>query len=165
MSSSRQTWLLGVLAIVAAVACALATRAADALRDNATARSQLAELSARSGGVLAASGDGIPQGEELNRRLRDAANAAAVAEKLVSIEPGEINRRPETDEQEMLVFLRLETLTMNELVAFLHRLDAADASSRTRTIELSSADSAGAEVDAANPREAWHADVTLSFVR
>ena len=173
MNSARTTHLLAALLIVAALCCAAAfarlnraSRAADdAARAFAQAQSQLKQLSSRaivvagSGGSSSSSsgaGDKAGANTQINRHLRDAATAAGVAEKLVSIEPGEANQVPGTDYQEMLVFLRLESIPLRQLVAFLHAHAAAEAASRAKTIELSAARTQGAD-------DLWLADVTLAY--
>ncbi len=167
MTPARQTIALVVLLMAAALSCALAytkldrlsARASAAAREFGESRAQLAALS-----KSPTAGPGaIPQVNELNRRLRDAADASGVADKLISVEPGESNRLPDADVQEMLVFLRLESLTMPQLAGFLHRLASVDPSSHAKTIELS-APGTGAESAKPQAVETWQADVTLSYL-
>jgi hypothetical protein len=169
MSSARTTHLLAALLIVAALCCAAAfarlnraSRAADdAARAFAQSQSQLMQLSTRAivvagGGSSSGAGDTAGANTQINRHLRDAATATGVAEKLVSIEPGEPNQVPGTDYQEMLVFLRLESIPLRQLVAFLHEHAVAEAASHAKTIELSARRAQGAD-------DTWLADVTLAY--
>ena len=161
MTSARSTQLLAALLVVAAFCCAAAfarlnqsSRAADdAARTFAQSQSQLKQLSSR---PIIGNGDNAGANAQINRHLRDAAAAAGVAEKLVSIEPGEPNQVAGTDYQEMLVFLRLESIPLRELVTFLHAHAAADAASHAKAIELSAPRHQGAN-------DLWLADVTLAY--
>ena len=163
MTSARSTKLLAALLVVAALCCAAAfarlnrtSRGTDdAARAFAQSQAQLKQLSNRS--ILdSSSNDKAGGNAQINRHLRDAAAAAGVAEKLVSIEPGEPNQVAGTDYQEMLVFLRLESVPLRQLVTFLHAHAAADAAAHAKTIELSTARTRGAEAE-------WVADVTLAY--
>jgi hypothetical protein len=107
--------------------------------------------------VLAGGSDKAGANAQINRHLRDAATATGVAEKLVSIEPGEPNHVAGTDYQEMLVFLRLESVPLRQLVTFLHAHAAADAAAHAKTIELSTPRTRGGVDDV------WVADVTLAY--
>ena len=161
MTNSRATHFLAALLAVAAVSCgvawsrfdAKADAAADAARSFAESQRQLATLS--SSAVVDRAGSG-GDASGIDRRLRAAAAAAGVAEKLVSIEPGEPTQVAGTDVQEMLVFLRLEPLPLRQLVTFLHTLAAGDAASRAKAIELSTPRDGGAD-------DVWVADVTLAY--
>ena len=173
MTNARSTHVLVALLTVAALCCAVAFArlnrlsrgASDAARAFARSQNQLKQLSGRqfvgnnnNGG---GSGTGDTMGvtdTQTSRHLRDAAAAAGVAEKLVSIEPGEPNQVAGTDYQETLVFLRLEPLPLRQLVTFLHEHAAADAASRTKAIELSTAPTPGVD-------QLWLADVTLAYIR
>ena len=171
MTSSRSTHLLAGLLVLAAVCCAgalarlnrSARQADDAARAFAQSQAQLAQLTGRplagnsGGGASGPRASSAPDSNaQINRHLRNAAAAAGVAERLVSIEPGEPNQVPGTDYQEMLVFLRLEPIPLRQLVTFLHEHAAADAAARTKAIELSSAQNQGAE-------DLWLIDVTLAY--
>jgi hypothetical protein len=161
MTSARSTHLLAALVVVAALCCALAfgrlnrssQAAGDAARAFAQSQAQLKQLSSR---PTVGGSDNVGASAQINRHLRDAASAAGVAEKLVSIEPGEPNQVAGTDYREMLVFLRLESIPLRQLVTFLRAHAAADAASHAKTIELSSARKEGAD-------ELWLADVTLAY--
>ena len=172
MTNARSTYVLVSLLAVAALCCALAFArlnrlsrgASDGARAFARSQTQLKQLSGRqfvgnSNGGGSGAGDTMGVTDtQTSRHLRDAAAAAGVAEKLVSIEPGEPNQVAGTDYQETLVFLRLEPLPLRQLVTFLHEHAAADAASRTKAIELSTAPTPGVD-------QLWLADVTLAYVR
>ena len=170
MNAARTTHLLAALLVAAALCCAaalarlnrLSQDADDAARGFSESQAQLRELSGRQ---VAANGVGTGGGgpgsdaapdAQINRHLRAAAAAAGVAEKLVSIEPGEPNQVAGTDYQEMLVFVRLKPLPLSELVTFLHEHAAADAAARTKAIELSTPRNEGTA-------QLWLADVTLAY--
>jgi hypothetical protein len=96
-------------------------------------------------------------GEELGRRLREAAGAAGVGERL-SVEPaGAAARVGESDYAELSVVLRGEPLTVREVTSLLHALAADDPASRARTIELH-APTAPAGADA------WRAEITVGYL-
>jgi hypothetical protein len=167
MTTARTTRLLAVLLVIAALCCAAAfarlnrssNGAADAARAFAQSQVQLKQLSGRAvaGGQAGGAGGGAADpNSQINRHLRDAAATAGVAEKLVSIEPGEPNQIAGTNYQEMLVFLRVERVPLRQLVTFLHEHALADAASRTKEIELSMSREQAAD-------ELWMADVTLSY--
>ena len=161
MTSARSTRLLAALLVVAALCCVAAfarlSRSARAANDAAGAFAQsqgkLKQLASRP--VLGA-GDHANANAQINRHLRDAAAAAGVADRLVSIEPGEPNQVAGTDYQEMLVFLRLESIPLRQLVTFLHAHAAAEAASHAKTIELSTPRHQGSD-------DVWLADVTLAY--
>jgi hypothetical protein len=174
MNSARSTRWLAATLVVAAICCAaafarlnaVARSADDAGRAFAQSQAQLRQLTARPLAGKGASGDdrgghgdagnAIDANSQVNRHLRDAAAAAGVADKLVSIEPGEPNQVAGTDYQEMLVFLRLESLSVRELVTFLHAHASADTATHAKAIELSTiARDEGGEL--------WLADVTLAY--
>ena len=176
MNSARSTRWLAATLVVAAFCCAaafarlnaFARRAEDAGRAFTQAQAQLRQLAVRPLAGESASGGGgrggggagnaIDANSQVNRHLRDAAAAAGVADKLVSIEPGEPNLVAGTDYQEMLVFLRLEPVSLRELVTFLHAHAWADSATHAKAIELSTI--------ARNQKdgELWLADVTLAYV-
>jgi hypothetical protein len=172
MTTVRTTRLLVALLVVAALCCAaalarlnrLSRGADDAAHAFAQSQAQLKQLSGRSfngqsgvgGGGGGTLGSATDPNSQINRRLRDAATAAGVADKLVSIEPGEPNQVAGTDYQEMLVFLRLEPLPLRQLVTFLHAHAAADVAARTKAIELSMSRDRGVD-------EIWLADITLAY--
>jgi hypothetical protein len=99
---------------------------------------------------------GGPDSVALNARLREAAAAAGVADRLLSVEPGVATRLRDTDYKELQVFLRLEPVTLRQLTTFLHALSVKDADSRTKTIELS--------VPQRGAGEQWTADVAVGYL-
>jgi hypothetical protein len=159
----RTTQLLLVTLLIGAVACGFAYArlrnnrdAAGAAREDVLkSKAALDEIiDASSGGARAASAN-LDQ-SELNRRLRDAAQTAGIAQKLVSIEPGQPNRIPNADYNEMLVFLRLEPVSLKQLVTFLHELGTSDRSCRARNIEL--------RTPTENSADTWSADITMAYL-
>lgn len=96
---------------------------------------------------------------ELNRRLHSAATEAGVPDALASIDPGQAHQLKDTDFSETLVFVRLNAVTLRQLVTFLHELSFHDASVRTKSVELGMPP--GQAPDAG---DAWTADVTLAFL-
>jgi hypothetical protein len=161
---SRRTYLLVVLVLLAGVCAVLSASRMARLRDSAAARAgdlafceqRLADLSAwtaRSGGAAAQSLDG----EELGRRIREAAGSAGVGDKL-SVEPaGAAARVGDSDYTELSVILRGEPLTLREVTSFLHALAAEDPAWRPRSIDLHVPASAA-------PADAWRAEVTVGYL-
>lgn len=163
----RRTPLLIALVVAAGLAAAVAfswlqkqrSAAEAAGRDLARCRADLADLARWN---AAGSGD-VPltaDSPELNRRLHDAAAEAGVPDELASIDPGQPRPVRDTDYAETLVFLRLNSVTLRQLVTFLHNLSAHDAGVRTRSIELGAP--AGQGPDGGG--DAWAADVTLAYL-
>src|SRR5687768_18142987 len=125
----RPTQFLLMLVILAAIACGFAYSRLQARREAAAlAQHDLVTSKAMLDEIIRVGASGTPTASanldqsELNRRLRDAAQTAGISEKLVSIEPGQPNRVPNSDYNEMLVSLRLEPLSLRQLVTFLHEL-------------------------------------------
>jgi hypothetical protein len=101
----------------------------------------------------------------LNLRLHAAAAAAEIPDP-ASIEPGTPTRVPDSDYEDLPVFVRLDALTLKQLVTFLHDLARNDASCRAKMIELSAPEGSSAAVPAtqnSNSPETWSADVTLAY--
>jgi hypothetical protein len=96
---------------------------------------------------------------ELIRRLRTAATEAGVPDALASIDPGQPHQLKDTDYSETLVFVRLNGVTVRQLVTFLHELSARDASVRAKSVELGMPP--GQAPDAG---DTWTGDVTLAFL-
>src|SRR5439155_13088281 len=94
---------------------------------------------------------------ELSRRLHEAAAATGVAEKLTTIDPFSPARVENSDYQEMQVALKLESLSMRELVTFLHQLTSTDSASRVKVIELEAP-------QGEQSGETWTADVTMAYL-
>ena len=164
MNGTWTTKLLAAVVVTSAFAFALAAgrlgraarAAADAGEAFSRASAQLAELSRGGGSVAAPATRADPAG--IDRQLRDAAGVAGVADRLVSVEPGEANHVAGTGRQELPVFLRVEPVALRDLVTFLHELTRADSSCRAAAIELSTPPQPAAD-------ELWVADVTLAYTR
>jgi len=120
-------------------------------------RAALVELTSGNSGQRIATA--TPSEQQLDQLLNAAANE--VDTKITSIEPG-----PSADSQpgasagyiETAVFLRLDSLSMRQLVTFLHTLSQRDAAVRAKSIELSQP----AQDSHADP-DAWAADVTIGY--
>jgi hypothetical protein len=178
-SQVRATRFLSVLLIAAVVGLLAAYSrlrsaaiAARAVRlDLAACQQDLADM-----GGAAITDDTVtanPTDPEFNRRLRRAATVAGIPDEVVSIEPGVPRRVGETDFNETLVSLRLNTVTLRQLVTFLHELSSRDPAVRTRILELaapaepvgpSAAAADGAFEKEASVDENWSADVTLAYL-
>ncbi|MDB5290923.1 MAG: hypothetical protein JWL69_2164 [Phycisphaerales bacterium] len=181
---ARRTQLLALLLVVATATSALGywrmdkmRRAAEACEgDMAICRRDLADL-ARWQPAPSDSQALSNQSPELSDRVRQAATAANVAAKLVSIEPGNPTRVENSDYEEMPVFLRFEELSLGELAGYLAALAHSDPGLRSKSIELEpprgqaviddSNDEAGTRLrkrPAARSDETWTADVTISYL-
>jgi len=158
--NAKRTNLLLLLLLAAAVAAVVSwsrlgkqrAAALAAQRDLAECRAYLVEMGEASPTTQAPTLSAAPT--EINRRLRDAAEAAGASEKLTSIEPG--NAETVGDRTELSVFLHFEPITMRELVTFLHRLGTGGGGTRAKTIELEAP--AGAEQG-----DVWIADVAIGY--
>jgi hypothetical protein len=156
---------LALLTIVAAIWTAMGFARLTSARDHAAAarsdleicRGYLTEL-AQAGSSPRAVSSSDPA--ELNRRIHSAAQASGVAEKLTNVEPYAAARVESSDYQEMQVALRLESLTMRDLITFLHQLTSSDAASRVKVIELESP----GQSEPGQSAEAWTADVTMAYL-
>jgi hypothetical protein len=167
----RHTQLLLLIILLAAGACAWGYSRMDAEGEAAAiAQRNLLEAKQSLGEIVRAKTSGAPTAtanldvSELNRRLRDAASTAGISEKLVSIEPGQPNRIPNTDYNEMQVFLRFEPLSLKQLVTFLHELGTADHSSRAKSIELGTPAAASGTEAGAGAGDIWSAEVTMAYL-
>ena len=96
-------------------------------------------------------------GSDMNRRIRDAATAAGISQNLSGIEPNRPMRVRETDYNELMVFLRFESVSVRQLATFMHRLGSADPACRIKSIEL---DSAADPADVTH----WTSDLTLAYL-
>jgi hypothetical protein len=160
MKSSR-TNLLAALVIVASVCAAvgyarLQTARAGALsaqRDLIECRDDLDALS--SAGATRAVAAAAPDQSQLDRLLNQAASEAGT--KLSGIEPGMTDREGNGDVVETSVFVRLDALTLRQLVTFLHSLSQYDSAARAKLIELATPQAQESSSDA------WAADVTISY--
>jgi hypothetical protein len=166
MNVSRSN-LLALLVIVSAACAAMmfarmqtlragAIEAQQDLRDCRADLTRLAQVA-----PVAARGP-LPSEADLERLLNDAAQASGT--RLASIEGGS---RPSDEESsqaatektvEASVFVRLDTLTLRQLVAFLGALSERDPAARAKVIELSIPQ--GSENP---PPDAWAADVTIGY--
>ena len=169
MSTSRRTMLLIILIVALAGTTAVAYACLGKMRFDAehahddlkTCQAMLADLSGTVSAPPARAGE--LDAAELNRRLHDAAMAARIPDP-ASIEPGTANRLPDSEYQELPVFLRLDALTLQQLVTFLHHLSAVDPSARAKTIELATPESSSAATTQnGNAPELWSADVTVAY--
>jgi hypothetical protein len=172
--TANRTRLLMLLAIVAAATALTSYLRLSKLRDDALAAREdliacngyLAEMghTTATGG---SSGNADEAGNpEINRRIREAATAASVAEPS-SIEPSVPRPVPNSDFSEVYVSLRFDSLTMRDLISFLHRLRATDPSSRAKTIELAPPEGTPTGVDRepiAEGGEQWGADVGITYL-
>jgi hypothetical protein len=156
-----RTSLLSALLIAAIATAWVALVEFQTARDRAdvsassleACRAELSDLrSAGASRIPAISAPGGPN--QVGQILREAAASAGAAERLTSIEPGQTARLEGTDYQETPVFLRLESLTMKQLVTFLHQASTRDTRAHCRSIELSPAP----------PTDAWSADVTIGYL-
>jgi hypothetical protein len=98
---------------------------------------------------------------ELNRRLSAASVAAGIPGELASIEPGQPNRVHDSDYTETPVYVRLEAVTLRQLVNFLSALTASDAAVRPKSIELATPAAPPAN---ASVGELWTTDLTLAYL-
>jgi hypothetical protein len=164
---TRRTKLLTALLVAAILAAIFGyswegkrhDAAAASVEDLTTCRARIADLAKWNVGP----GNDAPLTEdnaELNRRLHTAAADAGVPDALASIDPGQPHPLKDTEYNETLVFLRLNGVTLRQLVEFLHGLSAHDASIRTKSIELGVP--SGQSPDA--PGDTWTADVSLAFL-
>ena len=106
---------------------------------------------------------------ELIRRLNNAVIIAGVKDNLVFTEPGvSTPAAPNSDYNEMTVFLRLDRISLQQLTVFFQQLAANDPSSRAKTIELATPDAALApkttNILPPNGREPWTADITIAYL-
>jgi hypothetical protein len=168
MQTAQRTKLLLVLLVVAGIAAIWAWSSMSSARDRAVAaqrdlslcRQEIADLDRWQGAPTSASL--TPDDPELNRRLRGAATVAQMTDQLVSIEPGPAIRIRESDFTQTPIYLRLNAVTLGQLVTFLHQLSTSDASLHTSAIEMSIPQTAPGNVD--DSSEAWTADVTLAYL-
>ncbi len=160
--SERQTKLLVLLLLIAGVCAWISCSRLERLRESAqtaqrdldVCRGYLRDLASTGN---AATLTGAVDASELNRRLREAADAAHISDKLVSVEPAQPQRIENSDYRELPVFLRLESVSLGQLVAFLQQLGGSDAGCRPKLVNLDPAPG--------NPSpEQWSADVTLGYL-
>jgi len=174
---SQLTKLLLLLVLAAGAASALAYSRLATARDRAALREHdLAICTTDLSAIASASGQGIVvrpgvDDPELNRRLRAAATIAGVRNELASIDPGPARQVRDTDYDETVVYLRLDNVTLRQLVTFLHQLSSRDKALRTKSLQLAPPAPTGiARTQGATTSlkqesgELWSADVTLAFL-
>ena len=161
------TRLLAALVALLAIATTLAGVRLGAARDAALAserdyelcQADLRDLRAWQG-TTGASGDATAANPELNRRIRQAATTAGIGDQLASIEPGTPTRARDSDALRTPIFLRLDGVTLRQVVTFVHELTAADASLRATGLEFATPPPGAGPVTIG--QELWTADLTLS---
>jgi hypothetical protein len=167
--SPQATRLLILLAIAGVITSLFAwsrlndsrAHALAAAGDLAVCRQDLADLD--NWHTEPSSGAGIISADpELNHLIQGAAVIAQMSDQLASIEPGPPARIRDTDNFQTPIYLRLNSVTLRQLVTFLHQLSSSDSAVRTAAIELSPPESASsAPTQNAEP---WMADVTLAYL-
>jgi hypothetical protein len=167
MIAHRRTQLLILLLIASAIAAASSWQVLNSHRQYADASQKdraicLTELAAIGGKATAAEQSTVPDDLAINRRLRGAAIAAHLSDQLASIEPGAAARLPNSDLSQTPIYLRLNAVSLKQLVGFLCELSATDNTLRTSDIELSPP--LAAPSSRAEPAEVWTADITLSYL-
>ena len=160
---NRATFILLLLLIASAIAAAIAF--AQMQRNRAAADKEQADLqtSLRLLGDL--DNNKSParliatrlDGSDMNRRIRDAATAAGISQNLSGIEPNRPVRVRETDYNELMVFLRFESVSIRQLATFMQRLSSVDPACRIKSIELDS------PPDPADTTH-WTSDLTLAYL-
>ena len=164
---TRRTHLLIALLVATALASGAAwswqekrrQAAEGSFRDLAVCQADIADLARWNAGPTS-DAPLTADNPELNRRLHEAAIQAGMPEELASIDPGQPRQIRDTEYSETLVFLRLSSVTLRQLVTFLHWLSAHDPGVRTKSIELGSTGSAPTEP----ANETWTADVSLAYL-
>ena len=153
--------LVVVMMIAAAVAASHLAVAKDQAvaqaQDLAAARADLADLDAWH--VTTAAGDGKGEdASDLNRRIRAAAAAGGLVDRLARVDPGPTARVRDTDTTRTPIYLRLDGVSLRRLTTFVHALTQDDASLRVTGIDLTAPAAGGASAEAG---ETWDVDVTL----
>jgi len=169
MAPRQRTQLLALLLIPSAIAAAsgwssLNTNRANALdrqKDLAICNTELAAINVKAA-TTAGQNTATTEDLAINRRLRGAAIAAHLSDQLASVDPGAAVRLADSDYLQTPIYLRLNAVTLQELVSFLYELSSTDNALRTSDIELSlplASAPAGAEAG-----DRWTADITLSYL-
>ena len=170
MHANRRSQLLLLLLIVSMIACGAAWGFLKSQRSNAVSsgydlrvcETELAGMSASSTAGQArasATGDDIA----INQQLRAAAISARLSDQLVSIEPGTSSRIGETDYTRTPIYVRLNAVSLVQLVGFLYQLAIDNHALTTSDIELSPP--TAAPLDSSTSSEIWTADLTLSYLQ
>jgi hypothetical protein len=160
--SERRTRLLVLLLVIAGVCAWISWSRLERLRESARMAETDLEVCCGYLRDLSSAGSattltGAVDASELNRRLRDAATAAGISDRLVSVEPSQPQRIENSDYRELPVFLRLESVNLRQLVAFLQQLGGSEAGCRTKLVTLDPA-------PGDQSPEQWSADVTLGYL-
>ena len=134
-------------------------RALKSQKDKVTCAAEMAVMNvAGSTSADSAAGDSTA----INRRLRSAATSARLADQLVSIDPGSAVRVHDSDYVQTPIYLRLNAVSLQQLVGFLYALSIADNTLTTSDIELSLP--LAIPVNRTDAVDLWTADITLSCV-
>lgn len=165
--NERRTRLLVLLVVVSAlcatVAYARMARQRGLARD---ARADLAECQALIARLAGTSSMAIPAAAppdlgDLNRRIRAAATAAGLSESsLPSVESRQPMPVENSNLREMALFLGFDSMTLEQLATFLHRMTSSDSSCSVETIELSVPETPDGKPDDAK----WRADLQLAYL-
>jgi len=158
----RTTYILARLLITSAIAAAVAFAYMQRERSQADTQSKnlrdslrlLVDLQHSAKSPIAAA---RLDGADLNRRIREAATAAGISDRLSSVEPNRPARLRESDYNELMVFVRFENVSLRQSAAFMHRLSASDPSCRIKTIELEAPANGAAD-------QQWTSDITLAYL-
>ena len=144
------------------------TGAQGAAKDMKMIRQQLTGIVAARGGS-GQSAVATIEPNEILRRLNNAAVNAGVKDHLVLSDPGNPSRLGNSDLSEYPFSLRFVNINLQQLTGFFQQVTANDASSRARSIELSSPEQALIIDTSNNPvpkgtGEVWTADVSISYL-
>jgi hypothetical protein len=162
---SHRTKLLLALLVAASLAAGLGyswqdkqrSAAALAAQDLAVCRANIVDLVRWNSG--SASGPApAASSPDLTVRLHIAATEAGMPDQIASIDHGQQRQLQDTDYAETLVLLRLNAVTIRQLVTFLHQLSEHDASVRAKSVGLGLPTGQGAD----SAGDTWAADVTLA---
>ena len=165
--NDRRTRLLLLLVVVSALCATVAYARMARQRDLALdARADLAECQALIAQMAGTSSTAIPATAppdlgDLNRRIRAAATAAGLPESaLPSVESRQPMAVENSNLREMALFLGFDSMTLEQLATFLHRMTSADRSCTVETIELSVPETPDGKADDAR----WRADLQLAYL-
>ena len=164
--SKSLTAILAALVVVMILAAAVASsrlaaaksEAVAQARDLAAARADLADLDAWHVTTAATDGKG-EDASDLNRRIRAAAAAGGLVDRLARVDPGPTVRLRDTETTRTPIYLRLDGVSLRRLTTFVHALTRDDASLRVTGIDLTAPAAGGARTEAG---EIWDVDLTLS---
>jgi hypothetical protein len=168
MAQTRRTQLLIILLLASAVVAVmawsgLATRRGDAAASQEDLSACILELeSINPKAAGAADASAAADDLAINRRLRGAAIAAHLSDQLASIEPGAPVQLRDSDTTQTPIYVRLNAVSLPQLVSFLRVLSSTDNGLRTSDIELSPG--LATSPNRNDGGESWTADVTLSYL-